>query len=132
MSNTLNSVAGFLELVWQQPEVKFLLAFIMLNVVVALAATLKTGEFQLQKIGEFLVRKIAPYVLVYGALKAAIGMLTPDQQAATGISQVFLTAVWGAIVLSLTGDMLPNLFTLLGLTLPGPLAKVLPSRTAHA
>lgn len=132
MSNTLNNVVGFLELVWQQPEVKFLVVFIMLNVVVAVAASLKTGEFQLQKMGEFLVRKIAPYVLVYGALKAAIGMLTPDQQAETGISQVLLTSVWSAIVLSLTGDMLPNLFKLLGLSLPKPLAKILPGSTAHA
>jgi hypothetical protein len=81
--------------------------------------------------GEFRVRKIAPYVLVYGALKAAIDLLTPDQQAETGVSQLLLTSVWGAIVLSLTGDMLPNLFTLLGLPLPKPLAKVLPGSPTH-
>jgi phage-related holin len=129
MNTTLNSVAGFLQLVWQQPEVKFLLAFIMLNVVVAIAATLKTGEFQLQKMGEFLVRKVVPYVLVYGALKAAVGLLTPDEQAETGISQLLLTSVRSAIVLSLTGDMLPNLFNLLGLPLPKPLAKILSEST---
>jgi hypothetical protein len=40
-----------------------------------------------------------------------------------------LTSVRSAIVLSLTGDMLPNLFNLLGLPLPKPLAKILSEST---
>jgi len=42
-----------------------------LNVVTGVAVALKTGVFQFKELGRFMLTKVAPYVLVWGALAVA-------------------------------------------------------------
>jgi phage-related holin len=86
--------------VWAQWEVKVLLSHVIVNVVVALAATIASGEFVLALVPEFLWKKILPLVAVYAAF-AAFGE-------ASGLGGV-ATATWALLELKLTGDTLDNL-----------------------
>jgi hypothetical protein len=61
------TVLGWLAWVWAFWETKFIVSHIGLNVVAATAATIYTGEFRLGKLGEFLYKKILPYILLFGA-----------------------------------------------------------------
>jgi len=55
---------------WTLAGVKFIVSHVAVNTVVAVAAALQVGDFQLGKLFEFLWRKLLPLVLVYGAAKA--------------------------------------------------------------
>lgn len=55
---------------WTLAGVKFIVSHVVVNTVVAVAASLQAGDFQLGKLCEFLWRKLLPLVLVYGATKA--------------------------------------------------------------
>lgn len=86
--------------VWAQWEVKVLISHIIVNVVVAMAATIATGEFVLALVPEFLWKKVFPLVAVYAAA-AMFGE-------AAGMSGV-ATATWALLELKLMGDTLDNL-----------------------
>ena len=88
------------EFVWAQWEVKVLLSHVIVNVVVAMAASIATGEFVLALVPEFLWKKVLPLVAVYGAF-AVFGE-------ASGLGAV-ATATWALLELKLTGDTLDNL-----------------------
>ena len=98
---------------WGQWQVKVLVSHVLLNAVVALAATIKTGEFVLAKVPEFLYKKILPLVGVYTAF-AAFGE-------ATGQTAIATTA-WGLLETALTSDLFDNLKKL-GVAIPEPLTK---------
>lgn len=85
---------------WSQWQVKVLLLHILSNVVVAVAATIRTQEFVLGLVPEFLYRKILPYVLVYGVFALAGASIGMDEMA---------TAVWALLELTLLNDTLDNL-----------------------
>lgn len=93
-------ILGFLAMVWGYWEVKFILAHIGLNVVAAGAASIYTGEFLLGKLGEFLYKKVLPYLLLFGAF-AAFGQAT-NLGAMTGVAFAGIEAM-------LLADLLDNL-----------------------
>ncbi len=110
----LKWLEGVVLFLWSQWQVKVLVCHIAANVVVALAATIRSGDFILGKIPQFLYKKILPLTLVYGVF-AVVG----ETLKMPGIS----TAVWGLLELSLTNDTLDNL-KLLGLEkIPPALTK---------
>lgn len=94
-------------------QVYFILGHIGVNVVAAVAAAIRTGEFQLHRTGEFLYRKILPLVMVYVAL-ALLGRIINFEAMAT--------VAWAAIEASLLGDLLDSLHKL-GLAVPESLTK---------
>jgi len=101
-------------LVWSFDGVKVIVGHTIINVVVAIAAAQYTGSLELAKVGEFLGRKLLPFVAIYFVLKAF--------GEAAGLS--FLApVVWGAIEVSLTGDLMDNLVKL-GLPLPEGLRRL--------
>jgi len=51
---------------WSQWQTQVLVYHILINVVLAVAASIYTKEFLLDKVPEFLYRKILPLVMVYG------------------------------------------------------------------
>ena len=66
----LNQAIAALAWVWSFGEVKFMLGHIGINVVAAVAAGIYTKTFLLGKLGEFLYRKVLPYILLYAAFAA--------------------------------------------------------------
>lgn len=109
----LGPIYVWLSWFWSLWQVKFILAHVGINTVVAIAATVYTGEFQLAKTGEFLYRKALPYLMVFAAF-AVLGELA---------NLVALTNVaWAALTASLLGDLLDNLHKL-GIAIPESLTK---------
>ena len=100
--------------VWGQWQVKVLVLHILVNVVVAVAATVRTGEFVLGKVPEFLYKKILPFVLVYAVFAVA--------GATIGMGGIAL-AVWGMLELALVNDTLDNLKKLGFERVPAALTK---------
>jgi len=106
------------ELVWSFDGVKIIASHTVVNVVVAIAAAQKTQELELGRVGEFLYRKLLPYVSVYFILIAC--------GEAAGLA--FLAPVaWAAIEASLTGDLMDNLARL-GLKWPEWVARMVVKR----
>jgi hypothetical protein len=102
--------------IWAFDGVKFIVAHVAVNFVVAVAAALRTGQFELTRLAEFLLRKLMPYVLVYTAAKIfgeSIGL------------SALAPAAWAIITATLLGDLAGNL-TLLGIKLPDPILNLLP------
>jgi phage-related holin len=90
------------------PEVKFLLAHVSLNTVVAIATALRDNSFDLRKLSEFLTKKLLPNILVY-AIVRIIGSV---------LDMAWLSTIaWAAITAALTGDLMDNLAKL-GLKIP--------------
>jgi hypothetical protein len=56
---------------WSQWQTQVLTYHILINVVLAVAASIYTKEFLLDKVPEFLYRKILPFVMVYGVFAFA-------------------------------------------------------------
>jgi len=104
----LETIKAVLSLVWSFDGVKVIVGHTLINVVVAVAAAVKDGNFNLSRLSEFLVKKLLPYVSVYAIVKAfgeAAGL------AALG------PVVWGMIEASLAGDLADNLAKL-GVPMP--------------
>ncbi len=66
----LNQVLAALAWIWSFGETKFILGHIALNVVAAVAVGIYTKEFLLGKLGQFLYRKVLPYLLLFAAFAA--------------------------------------------------------------
>lgn len=95
-------------LVWSFDGVKFIVIHILVNVVVAVAAGMKTKTFNLSKLGDFLIAKLLPYVTVY-----VVAKVFGEQ-----IDMAWLApAAWAIITATLLGDLGDSL-TQLGLQLP--------------
>lgn len=106
-------VVAFLQWVWSFPELKFMLCHIVVNFVVAVAATIVSKEFVLARLAEFLYRKILPYFLVYAVFRffgEAIGF--------GSLAYAVFVIIEGALV----GDLLDNL-SKLGIKIPRAFTK---------
>ena len=100
--------------VWAFDGVKFIVLHIVINVLVSVAAALKTRTFSLSKLADFLISKLLPYVTVYVAVK-----LFGDE---IGLSALAPLA-WAVITATLLGDLMDSL-TQLGLQLPESIRAV--------
>ena len=96
----LNQILALGAWIWSFGEVKFMLGHIAINVVAAVAVGIYTKTFLLGKLGEFLYRKVLPYILLYAAF-AAFGE-------AAGLDAMRLVAFAG-IEAMLAADLLDNL-----------------------
>ena len=99
---------------WSFAGIRVIVGHIIVNLIVALAAAQVQGDFELGRVGEFLFKKMLPYVAVYVILKAF--------GEAAGLS--FLApVVWGTLEISLTGDLMDNMARL-GLRWPDAVARL--------
>jgi hypothetical protein len=98
--------------VWAMPAVKFLVGQISLNTVVAVAVALYQKQFEWKKLADFLLHKIAPYILVYAGA-AFLG----EASGTTWLAPV----VMGMLETQLLAGLVENLQTL-GITQPAPAA----------
>lgn len=108
MSVVIEFLKNLVLAVWSFDGVKFIVLHVVINLVVAVAAALKTKTFSLSKIGDFLISKLAPYVAIYVVVKlfgdeVGLGALAP--------------LTWAVITATLLGDLGDSL-TQLGLQLP--------------
>lgn len=108
------SLKALMELLWSFDGVKVIVGHTIINVVFAIAAAQVQDDFELGKIGEFLFKKLLPYVAVYAILKAfgeaaGLALLAP--------------VVWATIEASLTGDLMDSLARL-GLKWPDSVARL--------
>ena len=109
----MDGITDFLVWLWTLTGVKFIVTHVLINLLVAVAAGMYTGEFQLKKLGEFLYRKLAPFVLVYGAVKA-FGI-------ESGVDWLALP-VWAIVEATLVADLAGNLERL-GVPMPEWMTK---------
>jgi len=107
-------VKQLLVLIWSFDGVKVIVAHTAINVVVAIAAAVVSGTFELAKVAEFLIKKLLPYVAIYFIVKA-FGL-------AAGLEWLG-PVVWTAIETSLAGDLADNLVKL-GLPLPDGIKQI--------
>ncbi len=98
---------------WSQWQTQFLVGHIMVNLIVAVAASIYSGTFVLVKVPEFLYKKVLPYTMIYGAFSFFGQTINMDAVA---------TGVWGLISMALVGDLLDSL-ALVGVKLPDGLTK---------
>ncbi|MCP4537708.1 MAG: hypothetical protein GY832_11220 [Chloroflexi bacterium] len=94
--------------IWAMFEVRFLVSHIGLNTIVAVAIALYTKTFEWEKLADFLLHKIAPYVLVYAGA-AIFG----EAIGAPGLA----TVVFAILEVKLLAALSENLKTV-GVTLP--------------
>lgn len=104
----------FFAQVWSYTEVKILVSHIGVNFVVAVAAAVREGNFDLRRVPDFLKDKLLPYVLTY-VVARLLGKAAGAEELAT--------VAWAAIETALTGDLLDNLARL-GLKLPEGLMAI--------
>lgn len=108
-----SEVVGFFALMWSYAVVKFLVAHIAFNVLVAIATSIYTNTFCLGKTGEFLYRKLLPYLIVFGG-GAALGE-------AANLTEITVVTFIG-IELMLFADLADNLKKL-GIPIPDSFTK---------
>ena len=116
----LSQIIAFFTWLWTLNGVKALTISIIVNLTVALAAAVRTSTFKPHKIADFLFKQLAPYVLVYGAIKA----IAMDTQYAA-----LTPIVWALMETVLAANLTENLGWL-GIPLPQWL-KVLVSKQIH-
>lgn len=112
-----NQIIEFFKWLWTLNGVRALTIHILVNLGVALAAALRTKTFKLHRISDFLFQKLAPYIIVYGIVKA-IAMDTPMSWLAN--------AAWVVLETTLLANLIENAEKL-GLKLP-PVISVLVSK----
>jgi hypothetical protein len=95
-------------------QVRLILALIAADVMLGIAASIRSGQFQLSRLGAFLGSKVVPYLLGYGAVRM-VAEVMPEWQP-------YSTAVWLVVVAALVGDLTANLQQL-GLPVPPALGK---------
>jgi hypothetical protein len=97
---TSDQVGELFQLIWAYDGVKVIVGHVAVNLVVALGASLKNGDFQLGKLAEFLYRKLLPYVAIYYIVNAFGD--------AAGVAALGPT-VFAIIEATLAGDLADNL-----------------------
>jgi len=100
---------------WAMVSVQFIVYHVLLNLGVALAAAIRTGEFKFYRVWEFLYRKLLPFVLVYGVARGL------GETANQGWLAV---AVMGLIEMSLAADLVENLARL-GVPIPDAILQLI-------
>lgn len=108
-------------LAWNDWMLKVLVAHVVVNVVVAYAAAIAAGDFQMDKMWQFLYRKLLPLTMVYVIVKAVTAMVFSFTWA-DGLT----AAAWVSMEAMLLADLSENLEKL-GLSLEIISAPVLPS-----
>lgn len=100
-------------------KLDIIVALVIIDVVLAVAAALHQQIFDLRRLGEFLTTMILPYILVYLVLTITVGMV-PALNGVLGQGLDLL--VFGVIVASLAAAIYENLKRI-GLNLPGSVVQ---------
>jgi hypothetical protein len=112
-----------LQAVLNSNEIRLLAALILVDLVTGVAAALKARAFELQRVGEFLVTNVLPFVIVWGGVSAA-AWIAPAADFTIGAVTVSVpvlpalaAAAFVAATVALLGSILENVKGL-GLNVP--------------
>jgi len=111
----ITQAQAFLRYIAELPEVQFIVASILVNTALAVAASIRNSDFHLPALANFLWRHLLPYVVAYASIRIAADEL--------GL-QAVATTTWFIIEASLIGRVVASLHEL-GIPLPENLAKFL-------
>ncbi len=108
-----------------QPYVLTLLGAILADVVLGIAASLKTKTFDWQKLANFYRSDVAPGLLGWVGLTIATYLVVPDVLGAMRetVSQGVATLAWGAMMATLGGSIVKSARELYGIQIPMPPTK---------
>lgn len=90
-----------------------LLAFLVANFIIGLAASIYTGEFRLSAIADFMMKRVLPYVVAYIGI-VIIVLVEPAWE-------VLVTIIWAILIAALIGHVAKNLKDM-GIPLPNFIA----------
>jgi len=96
----LDDVVEFFRWLASIPEVKVIGGHVLFNTMVAVAVALYTGDFQFKRLWEFFYRKLAPYVLVYGAAR-----LFGDATGTSGLAATLFAMIEAMLVADLADNL---------------------------
>lgn len=102
------SVQTWLRMVWTFPGVQVITLLVVLNLALSVAVAIRTAQFSVRVLGEFLWRQLGPYVITYFVFRLA--------SEGTGFEWVS-GAVLALIVGMLTAKIIENLHDL-GVPIP--------------
>jgi hypothetical protein len=109
----ISQAQAFLRYIASLPEVQFIVASILVNTALAVAASIRNDDFQLPALANFLWRHLLPYVVAYASIRIAAEEL--------GL-QAVAAATWVIIQTSLLGRIASSLHEL-GIPMPDGIAK---------
>ena len=91
-------------------RVKTILALIVVDVIMGIAAAIKQRMFQWEAVGNFYLTMILPYLLGYAALFGASKLLLGEWLGPYGfiVSEGVVSMAWLAIIASLVGSIVRN------------------------
>jgi len=92
-------------------QVKTLIGLILLDVVLGVAAALRSGVFDWKRLGQFYSSNVLPYVLGFLAFYVAVGYIIPPESLGNlgePINEATVTLAWGVLVATLVGSILGN------------------------
>ncbi len=109
----MTEIYAFLTQVWEMWEVQFAVYHIAFNLLMACAGAIKTGEFELQRLSNFLYKKLLKNLVIFVAVKLFGGAL--------GYDHIAILA-WGLVEMELLADLALSLKQL-GLPIPEKLMQ---------
>lgn len=100
--------------IYDTPWIRGILGLLILNLVtgIAVACYRTDRRFYLGDLGDWLVSRALPYILVAGGLQLVLALLAGYEAVLGDYSQVFRVTsgiVWGFVVLSMLGHIAQNL-----------------------
>ena len=98
------------------PRVRTLLGLIVLDVVLGIAAAIKTGQFDWQELGRFYTSMVLPMILGFAAVWFVTPYLVADLLGDYSeiLTQGLVVLAWGALVLQLGTSILIHVKELWG------------------
>lgn len=113
----LGSLKALLASVWGYDGVRLITFGVLLNVLLAVAVAMRTGQFSLRVLGEFLFRQLGPYVVIYYGFKLfAEG---------TGFEWVSVAVL--ALITAMIASAIIEKLKLLGVPIPEAVMKLVTS-----
>ena len=91
--------------------VKTIIGLIAADVLSGVASAIRQRTFQWRKLANFYLSNVVPFILVYGGLYIAVGLVDPELMGgyADVVSETFKNVVWTAIVYHLAMSIMTNL-----------------------
>lgn len=102
------------EQVFRDPRLQTILALIFLDLVLGIAAALRTGEFQWSEVARFYKTTVIPVFLGYAAILAALPFLSASLlgESGTWLTEVASTLFWLAGISSLLSSIIKSIASL--------------------
>jgi hypothetical protein len=106
-------ILGIIKSIYDQPEVKVLVALMVANLILGIFASLKCGDFKFTRLADWLWKRVVPLLVGYG-VAAFLATTSPD-------FAYLKPAAYATVTLAMIGYVLSNLKDF-GINLPEQIA----------